>query len=183
MGIYNLSTPIPPIQFQKAMVFIDGTNLFYRLEAAKLSLNQNLAEIFTHFTDSRQIVRVYLYTIEQHLKKAKDFHGSHITEGIRIVYGEGIPTKDGNIKEKGVDALLVADIVYHAAVKNYDYALVVSTDTDFVKALQRIEDFGCRTGVLAVCGDLPDRLREACDEPKILTKETMLEKNWAMIRE
>jgi hypothetical protein len=42
MGIYNLSTPIPPIQFQKAMVFIDGTNLFYRLEAAKLSLIKTL---------------------------------------------------------------------------------------------------------------------------------------------
>ncbi|OLE54708.1 MAG: hypothetical protein AUG51_07065 [Acidobacteria bacterium 13_1_20CM_3_53_8] len=175
--------PLPvvqPIQFQKAMVFIDGTNLFHRLDAAKLNLNQNLSQLLTAFLGRRQIVRIYLYTIEEHLNKAKTFHGNHITEGIRVVFGEGIPTKDGNIKEKGVDALLVADLIYHAAVKNYDYALVVSTDTDFVKALRRVEDFGCRTGVLAVCSDVPDRLREACDEPKSCSKHQMLQ--WAVRR-
>jgi len=170
-----------PIEFQKAMVFIDGTNLFNRLEAAKLSLAVNFSTILSSFLGGRQIVRIYLYTIEQHLNKAKGFHGNHITENIRIVFGDGIPTKGGNIKEKGVDALLVADLVYHAAVKNYDYALVVSTDTDFVQALRRVEDFGCKTGVLGVCSDLPDRLRDACDEPKLCSEKMMLE-HWAIYR-
>jgi uncharacterized LabA/DUF88 family protein len=157
------------------MVFIDGTNLFYRLEDSKLNLKVNFREILrTHFLGGRQVVRVYLYTVEEHLNQAKQFHGTHITDGIRIVYGEGVPTKDGNIKEKGVDALLVADLVYHAAVRNYDYALVVSTDTDFVQALRRVEDFGCRTGVVAVCCDMPPRLRDACDDPQSLSKEYML---------
>jgi uncharacterized LabA/DUF88 family protein len=174
--------PVQPIRFQKAMVFIDGTNLFHRLEAAKLNLIRNLSQLPTLFLERRQIVRVYLYTIVEHMNKAKGFHGDHITEGIRVVYGEGIPTKDGNIKEKGVDALLVADLVYHAAVKNYDYALVVSTDTDFVKALRRVEDFGCRTGVLAVCSGVPDRLREACDEPKECSEQLMLNNGWVVKR-
>lgn len=78
--------------------------------------------------------------------------------------------------------MLVADLVYHAAVKNYDYALVVSTDTDFVKALHRVEDFGCRTGVLGVCSDVPDRLRNVCDETKTLTKDVMLTNSWAVVR-
>jgi uncharacterized LabA/DUF88 family protein len=164
------------------MVFIDGTNLFYRLMAAKLSLNTNLTSIIQPFLKRRQLWRVYLYTIDQHLTQAKQFHKDFITAEIRIVLGEGIPTQDGNVKEKGVDALLVADLVYHAAVKNYDYALVVSTDTDFVQAVKRVEDFGCRTGVLGVCSDIPARLKKACDETHILTEKQMLDNNWAVKR-
>ena len=174
--------PVRPIQFQRAMVFIDGTNLFHRLEASKLDLTRDLSQILTAFLDRRQIVRIYLYTIAEHMDKAKGFHGDHVSNGIRVVYGDGIPLKDGNIKEKGVDALLVADLVYHAAVKNYDYALVVSTDTDFVKALRRVEDFGCRTGVLAVCSDVPDRLRDVCDEPKNCPEQQMLDNQWVVKR-
>jgi uncharacterized LabA/DUF88 family protein len=71
--------------------------------------------------------------------------------------------KDGNIKEKGVDALLVADLIYHAAQKNIDYAIVVTHDTDFVQPLKRVEDFGCRTSLVAMCFDASDRLKMACD--------------------
>lgn len=175
-------TPPKPLEFQRAMVFIDGTNLFHRLDGSNLALKQGLKAILTHFIEGRQVIRIYLYTIEAHLKKAKDIHGNHITEKIRIVYGEGIPRKDGNIKEKGVDALLVADLVYHAAMKNYDYALVVSTDTDFVQALRRVEDFGCRTGVLAFCSDVPERLRDVCDDSQSVSKDSMIAKNWAVAR-
>lgn len=173
---------VQPIRFQKAMVFIDGTNLFHRLESVKLDSARPLSQLVTHFLGGRQIVRIYLYTIAEHMNKAKGFHGGHITDGIRIVYGDSIPLKDGNIKEKGVDALLVADLVYHAAVKNYDYALVVTSDTDFVKALRRVEDFGCRTGVLSVCADVPDRLKEACDEPKTCSEDFIVNNGSANYR-
>jgi len=176
------SPPLPPIAFEKAMVFIDGTNLFYRLMTAKLSLNVNFTRIIQTFLKRRQLWRVYLYTIEQHLTQAKQFHKDFITDGIRVVLGEGIPTQDGNVREKGVDALLVADVVYHAAAKNYDYALVVSTDTDFVQAIKRVEDFGCRTGVLGVCSDIPLRLKEACDEANVLTEDQLIKANWAVKR-
>jgi len=176
MPIY--SPPITPKQFQKAMIFIDGTNLFCRLVDHKIILNTSLANIVSQFVDGRQIIRMYLYTNGYKLDEAKKVHGNYITDGIRIVFGEGIPLKDGNIREKGVDALLVADLVYHAAVKNYDYALLVSTDTDFVHALRRVEDFGCTTGVLGLCSELPERLSNAADQSKILTKEDLINNNW-----
>lgn len=165
--------PVQPVRFQKAMVFIDGTNLFYRLRDVKLRLNKPLPHIVGEYLGGRQIVRIYLYTIQEHLDAAKVAHGDHLTAGVRVVLGEGIPTADGNIREKGVDALLVADLVYHAAVKNYDYALLVSADTDFVQALTRVEDFGCRTGVLTICSPVPARLREVCDEANSLSANSL----------
>jgi uncharacterized LabA/DUF88 family protein len=153
----------PPESFQKAMVFIDGTNLFYRLESKNLKISL-LKNLFPPFVAPRRIARAYLYTVEQHLTKAKKVHGENFCDGIRVVLGEGIQKKDGNVKEKGVDALLVADMVYHAASRNCEYALVVTVDTDFVYVLRRVEDFGCRTAVLSVCCPAPDRLRDACDD-------------------
>ena len=182
MPIFDTNPPVRPINFQKAIVFIDGTNLFHRLEGEKLNLTTSLNTILTNFTQNRQIIRMYLYTIQEQLEKASKFHGDHITKDIRVVYGEGIKTKDGNTKEKGVDALLVGDLIYHAAMKNYDYALLVSTDTDFVQPLRRVEDFGCRTGVLGICCDLPERLRNGCDQPETLSKERILQQNWAKSR-
>ena len=166
-------SPVQPVQFQKAMVFIDGTNLIYRLQDAKLRLNKSLPQIVGEYLGGRQIVRIYLYTIQEHLDAAKGAHGDQFTAGVRVVLGEGIRTSDGNIREKGVDALLVADLVYHAAVKNYDYALLVSADTDFVQALSRVEDFGCRTGVLTICTSVPARLREVCDEAYSLSSGSL----------
>jgi uncharacterized LabA/DUF88 family protein len=180
MPTFNPSIPpIPPVQFQKAMVFVDGTNLFYRLNSNKLQLVAKLSDIVKSFVEGRQVMRVYVYTSEPHFNAAQDKHGAFVTEGLRVVLGDAIPTNDGNYKEKGVDALLVADMVYHAAVKNYDYALLVSTDTDFVQAARRVDDFGCRTGVLGVCCNIPDRLRNACDDTILLSENEILTNQWA----
>lgn len=171
-----------PLRAQKAMIFVDGTNLFYRLDTARLNLNAPFRDIFSARIGRRQIQRVYLYTIAQHYERAKAFHGSFIEANVRVVLGEGIPTRDGNIREKGVDALLVADLVYHAAQKNLDYALVVSTDTDFVQALKRVEDFGCKTGIAAICSNVPERLKNACDDHMSISTDEMLTSSWATRR-
>ena len=163
---------------QRAMVFIDGTNLFYRLASAKLKL-LSLSQVLKNFIGSRQIVRVYLYTSEPHYKKAVGIHGDSIVNGVRVVFGEAIPAPGGNFKEKGVDALLVADLVYHAAAKNCEYALVVSTDQDFAHALERVEDFGCRTAVLSFCSELPALLQQAADDVFIAERSDLLQWGWA----
>jgi len=95
------------------------------------------------------------------------------------VLGHGIPTPDGNIKEKAVDALLVTDLVYHAAARNYDYAVLVSTDTDFVHAIRRVEDFGCRTAVVGICSDIPERLIRHSDQHHTISRERLINANLA----
>lgn len=167
-----------PIQFQRAMIFVDGTNLFHRLQAAGLRL-VSLRNMCIHFAQRRQIVRIYLYTTEPYYAKAKEQYGEAAFADIRIVFGDAVEKGDGNIKEKGVDALLVADLVYHAAVKNFDYAMLVSTDTDFACALKRVEDFGCRTALISVCAGAPPRLREAADDVFEATADVLAGNGWA----
>jgi Uncharacterized conserved protein len=171
-----ISTGTNPMQFQRTMIFVDGTNLFYRLEADNL-LIEHLAAIFHSFafvSGGRQIIRIYLYTIQEQLDRAMKRHGPKFTDNIRIVLGHGIPTKNGNIKEKGVDALLVADLIYHAASRNYDYAVLVSVDTDFVHAIRRVEDFGCRTSVIAICSPVPNRLIASSDDHFVISRDQLI---------
>ena len=166
--------PAKPVDFQRAMVFVDGTNLFARLAGAKLRLTRQLAKILQEEVGGRQIVRIYLYTVQRHLDRAIEVHGeARITTGIRMVLGHDVPTSGGH-REKGVDALLVADLVYHAAVRNLDYAVVVTADTDFQYAIRRVEDFGCRTAVLTFCAPVPQGLREGADSAKEIASERLL---------
>jgi uncharacterized LabA/DUF88 family protein len=172
------SVSFPPVAFQKAMVFVDGTNLFYRLKSEKIRVSQ-LNRLLQHFVHPRQLVRAYLYTVQQHLDEAKQFHGENFCWEIRVVLGHGIEKQDGNIKEKGVDALLVADMIYHAASRNCEYALVVTADTDFEYVLKRVEYFGCRTGILSICCQAPSRLVDACDDYREADSNYLVSQNMA----
>ena len=145
----------------RVMVFIDGTNLLNRLREHGLRLT-NLPGLLETVTHGRTLVRAYFYCVEQKVEKAKGVHGAEFLAGTRVVYGETVTAPDGS-REKGVDALLVADLVYHAAARNCDYAVLMTHDTDFRHAIRRVEDFGCKSAVCALCEDAPKRLQEACD--------------------
>jgi len=90
-----ISTGTNPMEFQRTVIFVDGTNLFHRLDAANLVV-EHLAAIFHSFaflSGGRQIIRIYLYTIQEHLDRALERHGSKFTNDVRVVLGHGIPHK------------------------------------------------------------------------------------------
>jgi len=172
------SSPLPPAAFDKTMVFIDGSNLFIRLRDAKLKVN-SFSNISRFACRERQLHRTYLYTCQEKLDDAFAVHGEKAFEGCRIILGESIKLPNGRHREKGVDALLVADLVYHAASRNCQFAIVLSNDQDFSVALKRVEDFGCRTGVLSLIDDAPGKLKRGCDDYQFFNANQMLSNNWA----
>ena len=82
-------------------------------------------------------------------------------------------------KEKGVDALLVADLIYHAAARNYEQAILISSDQDFAHALRRVEDFGCRTSVISIAADTPSVLKQAADRATVLETSLLVSEGMA----
>jgi hypothetical protein len=93
------------IEFQKVMVFIDGTNLFHRLDALKLN-PVGIDALCKTIAQGRDIVRIYLYTSEPHYKNALAKYGDKPFRNIRVVFGDAVSTGNGNFREKGVDAPL-----------------------------------------------------------------------------
>ena len=157
------SAPVQPLAFEKAMVFIDGSNVLLNARKYKLTI-PNFFKLGAAAARNRQLTRVYFYTSKEKLEEAKLAHGNDCLAGCRVVLGDSVELQNGSFREKGVDALLVADLVYHAASKNFQYAVVISNDSDFGVALKRVEDFGCRTGLVSVMEKTPQRLIEACDD-------------------
>jgi uncharacterized LabA/DUF88 family protein len=172
------SPPIPPVSFEKAMVFIDGSNVFPNFREADIKI-PSFYKLGAMSIGSRQLTRIYVYTTQEKLDAAKLKHGQECFSGCRVVLGDSVALDNGTYREKGVDALLVADLVYHAAMKNFQYAVVISNDSDFAVALKRVEDFGCRTGLVSLIKMAPQRLIEACDDFKFFTGEQLLESNIA----
>jgi uncharacterized LabA/DUF88 family protein len=161
------------------MIFVDGTNLIYRLKAARLRVPSFDKLWGSALGEREKIVRSYFYTSEPHRAAAFETHGAICFDRIRVVLGTAVPLADGNYKEKGVDALLVADLIYHAAARNCDSVTVVSTDVDFVHALRRVEDFGCSIALVSICADAPPALRAACDRYETMSREHLLERGLA----
>lgn len=130
-----------PESYQRAMVFIDGTNLFESLRGAKLHIPA-FSDFAKSLVKQRLLVHTYLYTTERHLTNAKAEHGSDAFKGVRVVLGFDVPAgKNGEkYREKSVDAALVADLVYHAAAKSFEYVVVVARDQDYTNPLKRVAD-------------------------------------------
>jgi len=144
----------------KAMVFVDGSNLliemFARLgkeglradrpsaNAVQLA-NQILIEQAMSVMGRHQIVRSYwfgsvqgseefLHEVKQNLRAA-DFEAVlfHKTKG-----------RD----EKGVDLAIAREMLIHAFNKNYETAILVAGDEDYVGLVQDLKRLGVRVGGL-----------------------------------
>jgi uncharacterized LabA/DUF88 family protein len=169
------SPPLPPDAFQRSIIFVDGTSLFYRFEELKLCVS-SFYDLFQSLVGGRskpKIMRICWYTIQEKYDRTLKIHGSNCLDKVRVIFGAGVPTS-GEPKEKGVDALLVADLIYHAAQKNMDYAQLVAIDLDFVFAIRRVEDFGCRSAVLAFGQEAPEGLRKSCDDYRFIGKDELV---------
>jgi len=176
MGVLDVPPP-RPINFDRSIVFIDGTNTFESLKDNSLKV-RSFYELASIICTPRRVHRVYLYTTQEKLDQAIKVHGTEAFSKCRIVFGDFIASNKKE-REKGVDAQLVADVVYHAAVKNCEFIAIVSTDTDFRFALSRVEDFGVQTGLIAVAKPAAERLKKSCDDYLELLPEELISQGLA----
>ncbi|EKV02337.1 hypothetical protein Lepto7375DRAFT_4561 [Leptolyngbya sp. PCC 7375] len=173
----NIKLRAPALHIQKAMVFIDGTNFRYCLNGSEIKIIKPVHWFGEIFLEGRQLVRTFFYTCEPHLASLESEHGEDILQTSKVVLGYAIPIGGGNYSEKGVDVHLVSDMVYHAAMKNYDYALIVTSDQEFVPVIERVQDLGCQAGVLSLFRPVPRELQNVCDEAFSLSKEQLISNN------
>lgn len=71
--------------------------------------------------------------------------------------------KVGGVKSKGVDIALTKDMLAHAFLDNYDLALLVSGDGDYVPLVQEVKRLGKLVSVAAFASSLSPALRLSAD--------------------
>lgn len=161
---------LPLFLMKRAFVFIDGSNLYYRLKGvAGFYMKENGEDYsMTHFkfkdfcqwlvgdNDLKEI-HYYIGQIKRpnpqskNSQKAEQMYSSQQrlagylqSQGIVMKFGKLMrdPSRPDVYHEKGVDVQIAVEMIRFARQDKYDVAYLVSSDTDLVPAVQEVKDLG-----------------------------------------
>jgi uncharacterized LabA/DUF88 family protein len=134
------------------MVFIDGSNMYHSLKHFFKRSDIDIGRFCTKLIDRRRLIRVYYYNArvgrreepERYQHQQKFFTGVSAIPYTELRLGRLVYTNWPNSPpyEKGVDILLATDMITHGYKNNYDTAILVAGDNDFVPAIQAVKDNG-----------------------------------------
>jgi len=136
----------------RVMIFIDGSNMYHSLKNHFRRTDIDLGQFCKRLIGKRRLLRIYYYNAEvgrkeepeRYRDQQKYFAGieaipfTELRLG-RLVYS-GWPSSPPY--EKGVDIMLATDMITHSYKRNYDVAILVAGDNDYVGAIQAVKDNG-----------------------------------------
>jgi uncharacterized LabA/DUF88 family protein len=137
---------------ERVMIFIDGSNLYHSLKGFFKRTDIDIGKLARKLLDKRRLVRIYYYNAKVGLKEEPERYRdqqaffasvnaipySELRLG-RLVYHNW---PNSPPYEKGVDIQLATDMITHSFKNNYDVAVLVAGDNDFVGAIQSVKDNG-----------------------------------------
>ncbi len=171
---------------ERMMIFIDGSNMYHSLKTFFNRTDIDFGKCCAKLIGKRRLIRIYYYNARVSRKEEPERYNSQVqffnsvaaipyTElrlG-RLVYNNWPNTPP---YEKGVDVQLATDMLTHAFKNNYDTAVLVAGDNDFVPSLQAVKDMGKHIEV-ALFGkeETSQELRRVADKvipinPKLLAE-------------
>ena len=136
----------------RVMIFIDGSNLYHSLKSFFKRTDLDIGKFCQKLLEKRRLVRTYYYNAKVGLKEEPErywdqqkFFNSvaavpytELRLG-RLVYNNWPSSPP---YEKGVDIQLATDMITHSFKNNYDLAILVAGDNDYVGAIQSVKDNG-----------------------------------------
>ena len=136
----------------RVMIFIDGSNMYHSLKHHFKRTDVDIGKFVQRLLDRRRLVRTYYYNArvgrkeepERYRDQQKFFDSimavpyTELRLG-RLVY---VNWPSAPPYEKGVDIQLATDMITHSFKNNYDIAILVAGDSDYVGALQAVKDNG-----------------------------------------
>lgn len=137
---------------ERVMIFIDGSNLYHSLKHFFKRSDIDIGRFCTKLMDKRRLIRIYYYNAqvgrreepERYQNQQKFFAGVSAIPYTELRLGRLVYSNWPNSPpyEKGVDILLATDMITHSYKNNYDTAVLVAGDNDFVPAIQAVKDNG-----------------------------------------
>jgi len=172
-------TSKPPIA--RVMAFVDGGYLRehcanrFDEEIDYQALKKQIVQNFNANCNGKydgDLVRVYFYdAIVDRLNPKYDQQNDYFNKikgnnGYEVRLGKVVPTgKDetGPLKQKGVDVLLAVDMITKAYNEQYDFAVLIAGDSDFLEVVNAVKDSGKRVFGMYFRSHIADDLFDAFD--------------------
>lgn len=170
---------------QRIAIFIDGSNLYHALKEDFGDAKINFERFAAKLVEARTLIRIYYYSAP--LDRMRDQQGAKDQQKFfdqlqRVPYltlklGRLEPRPKGVWVEKGVDIVIATDMLRFAFSNVYDTAVLVSGDSDFVPAVQAVQDFGKHVEMACSSSGRSTLLRNTCDRA-IELNENLLADCW-----
>jgi uncharacterized LabA/DUF88 family protein len=177
MGSFTSKSPIA-----KVMAFIDGGYLRSQYKrkygTEEIDFNKLKIHLMDNFNANcggkydGDLVRVYYYDAivdhdhpnyseqRQYFLKIGTINGYQVRLGRLISTGKN---DDGPLKQKGVDVHLAVDMITKAYQDQYDFAILLAGDDDFLDVINGVKDSGKRVFGLYFREHISDNLYDALD--------------------
>ena len=172
---------------ERIMVFIDGSNLYHIIKSLfpdKKPNNLNFEKFVNYLTGSRKLVRVYYYNApldrkkdeKNYIKQQKFFEKIRRIPNFNFVLCRMQKRKvDGKTiyEVKEDDIHLAVDMVKLAYNRAFDTAILISSDGDFVPAIQAIKEKGKNIENIGFENKFSYHLKQECDKFVLLKKDVV----------
>lgn len=167
---------------KRVAVFIDHSNVVHRLsDLRKIDKNwirwYNPLELSKKLAGNRKLVRVYFYCSpppSYFLQDGPDYESrywqqmSYYNEvsklpDVELKYAQLKGVK-GDLHEKNLDTQLTTDLIVKSATNEFDIAIIVSNDGDFVSAAEAVKtQYGRKIELVYFRKNSSMELRTICD--------------------
>ena len=165
---------------ERVAVFIDGSNFYHALKADFGDAKIDFQKFVGKLVDARRLVRIYYYNapVDQtrDAKRAAD-QQRFFDQLQRVPY---LTLKLGRLEsrgpvqvEKGVDIVIAVDLLRFAHSHVYDMAIIVSGDSDFVPAVEAVQDLGKHVEMACSHSGRSDLLRKTRDRIIEITEDLL----------
>lgn len=160
----------------KVIIFIDLRNILKSVDLKKsLGMTLDLYALAMQLKGNRELVAAYVFDTRLPFGMEDDSRKLHDRLrylGFRVVARESYDAERHQQKE--VDVAMACEMVVHGLKGNYDVAIVVSGDRDFIPAIQHVQAAGRRVEVAAFSNSISEELRRAADRFYELEKMPLL---------
>lgn len=169
----------------RVFIIIDGSNFYHRLKELELKnlLNFDYEKLTQFLLGKRNLVlrKYYIGAIREErnnpksrelMKNQRKLLGKLQKEGWQIGFGHML--KEDGYHEKGVDVLIAVDLLIGAYENSYDIAILISSDTDLIPALEKVRSMKKQVEYIGFSHKPSYGLITHSDVRRLLTKEDLL---------
>jgi len=158
---------------EKFMVFIDGSNIYHGQDRSNFEVD------YKKFRDllktNRNIIRFYYYEgvktpitkgKNKFFKKLRHLEIDVINRPLRKrkFKCENCDYEKEIYYEKGIDASLSTDLLWHAFQKSYDTTILITGDDDFMPTIERVKLLGRRVELWTFKDSIGSDLKNEVDK-------------------
>ncbi len=166
---------------ERVAIFIDGSNFYHSTKKIRIADKINFQKLINELVGDRELVKAYYYNASLDLganpkiywDQQKFFNILRKIPKFEVILCKLRKVKrNGKIgyEMKGDDTHLVSDLVGEAYEDNYDCAIIVSGDEDFISPIERVRKLKKKIENAYFSSSSSYNLRMKCDKSIHLNK-------------